>query len=130
MTYEEFMMSGGGTRCRSDAGFRAGTSDFQGDDTLITDHRSYYCRGRIETIDAIESACTGLTGYEGFLAGTCLKYLFRWRWKGAPLADLKKARYYLDRLIAQEEQGLDIGHAESMPERFEQDKSAMSEDTK
>lgn len=97
---------------------------------MITNHRSYYCHGKIEAIDAIESACTGLTGYESFLTGTCLKYLFRWRWKGTALADLKKARYYLDRLIAKEEQGLDIGHAESMPEHFEQDRSAMAEDTK
>ena len=70
---------------------------------MIIDHRDYYNRGGIEAIDAIESACTGLTGYEGFLTGTCLKYLFRWRWKGTALADLKKARYYLDRLIIEQE---------------------------
>ena len=85
------------------------------DDTLNIDHRSYYNRGSIEAIDAIESACTGLQGYEGFLTGTCLKYLFRWRWKGTALADLKKARYYLDRLIAEEEKKLDA--ADSMSEQ-------------
>ena len=84
------------------------------DDTLITDHRSYYNRGSVEAIDAIESACTGLTGYEGFLTGTVLKYMFRWRWKGTAVADLKKARYYLDRLIAEEEK---LGAAESMSEQ-------------
>ena len=82
---------------------------------MIIEKRDYYNRGAIEAIDAIESACTGLTGYEGFLTGTCLKYLFRWRWKGTALADLKKARYYLDRLIAEEEKKL--GAAESMPEQ-------------
>ena len=82
---------------------------------MIIDHRDYYNRGKIEAIDAIESACTGLTGYEGFLTGTCLKYLFRWRWKGTAVADLKKARYYLDRLIAEEEKKL--GAAESMSEQ-------------
>ena len=85
------------------------------DDTLIIDRRDYYNHGRIEAIDAIESACTGLTGFEGFLVGTCLKYLFRWRWKGTALADLKKARYYLDRLIAEEEKKL--GVAEPMSEQ-------------
>ena len=95
---------------------------------MIIDHRDYYNRGKIEAIDAIESACTGLSGFEGFLTGTCLKYLFRWRWKGTSLADLKKARYYLDRLIAEEEKKL--GVAESMPEHFGQDMSAMAEDTK
>ena len=99
---------------------------------MIIDHRDYYNHGRIEAIDAIESACTGLPGYEGFLTGTCLKYLFRWRWKGTSLADLKKADYYLTRLIREEEKRLGVAeeHAESMPELFEQDRQAMAEDTK
>ena len=97
---------------------------------MILDHRDYYNHGSIEAIDAIESACAGLSGYEGFLVGTCLKYLFRWRWKGTALADLKKARYYLDRLIAEEEKALRIAMAEAIPEHFEQDRQAMAEDTK
>ena len=47
---------------------------------MIIAHRDYYYHGSIEAIDAIESACTGLAGYEGFLTGTVLKYMFRWRW--------------------------------------------------
>ena len=97
---------------------------------MIIEKRDYYTRGGIEAIDAIESACAGLTGFEGFLTGTVLKYLFRWRWKGTALADLKKARYYLDRLITEQERALAIEHAETMPEHFEQDRQAMAEDTK
>lgn len=97
---------------------------------MIIDKRDYYNRGKIEAIDAIESACTGLSGVEGFLTGTVLKYMFRWRWKGTALADLKKACYYLDRLIAEQEKALGIEHAENMPEHFGQDMSAMAEDTK
>ena len=81
---------------------------------MIIEKRDYYNHGKIEAIDAIESACTGLSGYEGFLTGTCLKYMFRWRWKGTAVADLKKARYYLDRLIAEEEK---LGAAEPMSEQ-------------
>ena len=81
---------------------------------MIIEKRDYYNHGGIEAIDAIESACTGLQGYEGFLTGTVLKYMFRWRWKGTAVADLKKARYYLDRLIAEEEK---LGAAESMSEQ-------------
>ena len=81
---------------------------------MIIEKRDYYNHGKIEAIDAIESACTGLTGYEGFLTGTCLKYMFRWRWKGTALADLKKARYYLDRLLVEEEK---LGAADSMSEQ-------------
>ena len=97
---------------------------------MIIDHRDYYNHGRNEAIDTIESACTGLSGYEGFLTGTVLKYMFRWRWKGTSLADLKKARYYLDRLIAEQEKALGIEHAETMPEHFGQDRAAMAEYTK
>ena len=76
---------------------------------MIIDKRDYYNHGKIEAIDAIESACTGLSGYEGFLTGNVLKYVFRWRWKGTAVADLRKARYYLDRLIAEEEKKLGDG---------------------
>lgn len=31
---------------------------------MIIDHRDYYNHGAIEAIDAIESACSGLQGYE------------------------------------------------------------------
>ena len=97
---------------------------------MIIDKRDYYNHGAIEAIDAIESACAGLTGYEGFLTGTVLKYMFRWRWKGTAVADLRKARYYLDRLIAEQEKALGIEHAESIPEHFTQDREALAEDTK
>ena len=97
---------------------------------MIFDHRDYYNRGAIEAIDAIESACAGLSGYEGFLTGTVLKYMFRWRWKGTALAELKKARYYLDSLITEQEKALGIEHAAAMPPHFEQDREALAEDTK
>ena len=82
---------------------------------MTIEKRDYYNRGKIEAIDAIESACTGLTGHEGFLTGTVLKYMFRWHWKGTVVAHLRKARYYLDRLITEEEKKL--GVAESMSEQ-------------
>ena len=99
---------------------------------MIIEKRDYYNRGSIEAIDAIESASAGLTGYAGFLTGNCLKYMFRWRWKGTSLADLKKADYYLTRLIREEEKALGIveEHAAAMPPHFEQDRQAMAEDTK
>lgn len=69
-------------------------------------HPSHYTSGGIECIDAMKAM---LTGYEQrqmttryywhFLAGQVLKYLWRWPLKERPLQDLKKARWYLDRLI-------------------------------
>lgn len=59
---------------------------------------SHYTAGGIECIDAIAASMTP-TEYAGFLKGQVLKYVWRYRLKGKPAEDLKKARFYLDRLI-------------------------------
>lgn len=70
------------------------------------EHPSHYTSGGIECIDAMKAM---LAGYEHakiatkfywhFLSGQVFKYLWRWPLKERPLQDLKKARWYLDRLI-------------------------------
>lgn len=60
-------------------------------------HPSHYNQGTMEAIDAIEGL--GLC----FNGGNCLKYLARYKFKGNPLEDLKKAEWYLQRLIRNEE---------------------------
>lgn len=60
---------------------------------------SHYTQGGIECIDAIEASMS-LIEYAGFLKGQVIKYTWRYRHKGKPAEDLKKARFYLDRLIA------------------------------
>lgn len=67
-------------------------------------HPAHYTQGKVECIDAIEAATTGLEGPAAFLAGTAIKYLWRWHHKRKPLEDLRKARWYLDRLIKHQEQ--------------------------
>lgn len=64
----------------------------------IVNHASHYNDGAIECIDAIEASMTPIE-YAGFLKGQVLKYVWRYRLKGKPVEDLKKAGYYLDRLI-------------------------------
>jgi hypothetical protein len=59
---------------------------------------SHYTSGGIECIDALEASMTPIE-YAGFLKGQVFKYIWRYRLKGKPSEDLKKARYYLDRLI-------------------------------
>ena len=59
---------------------------------------SHYTQGGIECIDAIEASMSPLE-YAGFLKGQVLKYVWRYRHKGKPVEDLKKAKFYLDRLI-------------------------------
>lgn len=61
-------------------------------------HPSHYTQGKVECIDAIEAAVTGLTGMEAVCTAQCIKYLWRWRHKNG-LEDLRKAGWYLDRLI-------------------------------
>lgn len=59
---------------------------------------AHYRQGRIECIDAIESAL-GPEGFRAFLTGQVLKYLWRQNLKDNRLQDLQKARWYLDKLI-------------------------------
>lgn len=47
--------------------------------------------------------CIQITEHMGFLDGNAMKYLWRHRDKGKPVEDLKKARWYIDRLIAKYE---------------------------
>jgi hypothetical protein len=61
----------------------------------------HYNENSIECIEAIQAA-TG-DGFEYHLQGTAIKYLWRFRYKGKPLEDLKKARWYLDKLIEEYE---------------------------
>lgn len=58
---------------------------------------SHYTHGSIECIEAIE-ASMGTEGFKGFLKGNCLKYLWRYQQKNGA-EDLKKAQWYLSRLI-------------------------------
>lgn len=60
-------------------------------------HPAHYHPGKHEVIDVVEA--WGL----GFCLGNVVKYVARHALKGAPLEDLKKARWYLDRAIAEME---------------------------
>ena len=61
-------------------------------------HPKHYNTGKIEVIDAIEE------WQLGFCDGNVIKYVARHKFKGRPLEDLKKAKWYLERLIQQYEQ--------------------------
>jgi len=69
----------------------------QKDDTGIKINPSHYKQGKIEVIDFI------LDQKMDYLTSNICKYICRWRFKDG-LCDLKKARWYLDKLIEQEEE--------------------------
>ena len=64
----------------------------------MVNHPPHYNQGGMEVIDVIEAGI-GDQGFVGYLLGNILKYLLRFRHKGKPVEDLKKARWYLDKLI-------------------------------
>ena len=49
------------------------------------DRPQHYNEGKIECIDAIESACIGLDGFEGVCTGNAIKYMWRWKKKAKPV---------------------------------------------
>jgi hypothetical protein len=64
-------------------------------------HPSHYNDGGIECIEAIEAALTN-EEFRGYCKANCMKYIWRERHKGGT-ESLKKARWYLERLIELDE---------------------------
>ena len=65
-----------------------------GDDV---DSPFHYNKGNIECIDAIKAASTK-EEFEGYIRANVLKYVWRFRYKDN-IKDLRKAKWYLDKLI-------------------------------
>ena len=58
----------------------------------------HYNTGNIECIEAIEESMSEFA-FKGYLKGNCMKYLWRYDYKGKPVEDLQKAQWYLARLL-------------------------------
>ena len=69
----------------------------------MVNHPVHYTHGGIECIDCIKSATVGKVGIEAFCVGNAIKYLFRYEEKNG-IEDVKKARWYIDRLIKELEE--------------------------
>lgn len=68
----------------------------------VVNHPAHYNNGKIECIEAIEASMSP-EEFKGYLKGSTLKYLWRYRYKGNPVQDLSKAQWYLNRLLAVED---------------------------
>jgi hypothetical protein len=64
----------------------------------------HYNTGGIEAIDYIKQQLGD--GFIEYCEGNTLKYLHRWRYKEHPVQDLRKARWYLDKMIEATEEVL------------------------
>jgi len=62
------------------------------------DQPDHYNKGSIEAIEAIKASMPDQE-FKGYLKGNALKYLWRYDYKGKPVEDLRKCRWYIDRLI-------------------------------
>ena len=67
----------------------------------VVNHPSHYTAGKVECIDALEAATTGLQGIEAVCTANAIKYLWRWKQKNGQ-EDLRKARWYINRLLGEE----------------------------
>ena len=63
---------------------------------------NHYKQGNRETIEVIKDYMTS-DEFSGYLKGNIIKYVARFKFKGNPLQDLKKASWYLDKLIKETE---------------------------
>lgn len=59
----------------------------------------HYTQGGVECIDAITAATVNKTGIEAVCVANVIKYLWRYELKNG-LEDVKKAQWYLNRLVA------------------------------
>lgn len=85
-----------------------GSTDIFGkeDDKDYVNHPNHYTNSKVECIDALESMTENYTNVvDAELSWQIVKYIWRHPFKFKPLEDLKKARWYLDRLIKKIEDG-------------------------
>ena len=68
----------------------------------MVNHPPHYIAGKFEVIEIIESITNSmyLTPFEGYCLGNAIKYLARFKNKNG-VEDLKKAKWYIDKLIIQ-----------------------------
>ena len=63
-------------------------------------HPTHYTQGKVECIDAIESATTNLVGIVAVCVANIIKYVWRYALKNG-VEDLDKADFYLQKLRKQ-----------------------------
>ncbi|EBC7361166.1 DUF3310 domain-containing protein [Salmonella enterica] len=69
----------------------------------------HYAQGTIECIDAMTAATVNKTGIEAVCVANVIKYLWRYELKNGE-EDVKKAQWYLNRLVAELEKQHEPGN--------------------
>ena len=68
------------------------------EDEDVVNSPNHYNNGSIECIEGIQASMS-TEAFAGYLKGNCMKYLWRYDYKGKPVEDLQKAQWYLAELI-------------------------------
>jgi len=101
MRHEQFMKAKQAelnTRWIEDPAEQAGKEAYGGVD--LVNSPPHYNQAGIECVDAIAAATDD--GFEYYLQGNIIKYLWRYRYKNG-IEDLEKAQWYLNKLIETQE---------------------------
>ena len=64
----------------------------------VVNNPNHYNTGSIECIEGIQASMS-TEAFAGYLKGNCMKYLWRYDYKGKPVEDLQKAQWYLAKLL-------------------------------
>ena len=72
---------------------------FEDKEPDMVNHPKHYTKGGIETLDFILAKVEGLSPQEAVLVGHIIRYVSRYNDKFNPVEDLKKAKFYLEKLI-------------------------------
>ena len=72
--------------------------DDEEEDEDVVNNPNHYNNGSIECIEGIQASMSA-EAFAGYLKGNCMKYLWRYNYKGKPVQDLQKAQWYLAELI-------------------------------
>ena len=77
---------------------REGHTAWEAPEPDMVNNPDHYTHNGIEAINVIEAKLTD-EQYEGYLQGSVMKYLLRSNYKGKRNEDLKKAQWYLNTLV-------------------------------
>ena len=64
----------------------------------VVNHPDHYTEGGVEAIDVLEAKMSPME-FRAYLYGSVLKYVLRCKYKGKELEDLRKAMWYLNKLV-------------------------------
>lgn len=70
----------------------------------MVNHPKHYNQGGIECIDALKAATVGKRGIEAVCVANIIKYCWRYEEKNG-IEDVRKAKFYIERLLKELEEG-------------------------